>query len=126
MLALKPGLFPLPGLRCLLFLQAAFHSGFNSLQTLPNGFFTWGPPSTLRHPTGFQEFHGPLGHKNKGILFPQFPFLCLGAALFAPRIRNGVSRGVGPSLWDWQMSWSLMEMDVGTGDTLVPTHRLQC
>lgn len=55
MLALKPGLFPLPRLRCLLFLQAAFHRGFNSLQTLPNGFFTWG----LRAGSGFQKFHAP-------------------------------------------------------------------
>lgn len=46
MLALKPSLFPLPPLCCLLFLQSAFHSGFNSLQTLPNGFFTWGPQHT--------------------------------------------------------------------------------
>lgn len=43
MLALKPSLFPLPPLCRLLFLQSAFHSGFNSLQALPNGFFTRGP-----------------------------------------------------------------------------------
>lgn len=72
MLALKPGLFPLPRLRCLLFLQAAFHRGFNSLQTLPNGFFTWG----LRARSGFQKFHAfpPTLNTKKGeFLFPHFP-----------------------------------------------------
>lgn len=95
-LALKPGLFPLPRLRRLLFLQAAFHSGFNSLQTLPNGFFTRGPPSTLRHGTGFQGFHAPLGRKKKGGSFSHTsPRSLLGAAPLAPRTPNGVGRGVG-------------------------------
>lgn len=48
--ALKPGLFPLPMLCCLLFLPSAFHSGFNSPQTLPNGFFTWGSEAAHRLP----------------------------------------------------------------------------
>ncbi|XP_021231442.1 uncharacterized protein LOC110387553 [Numida meleagris] len=73
-LALKPGLFPLPVLCCcLLFLPSAFHSGFNSPRTLPNGFFTWGPQHAQRQRTlSFQKFHAPLEHK-KGLLFPHFP-----------------------------------------------------
>lgn len=94
MLALKPSLFPLPLLCCLLFLQSAFHSGFNSLQTLPNGFLTWGP-STLRHHTAIQKFHAPLGHK-KGDPFPTLcplPLGCSPALLCTPDTKFGGQGG---------------------------------
>lgn len=115
MLALKPGLFPLPRLRCLLFLRAAFHSGFNSLQTLPNGFFTWGPQARSGIAPVSRNFTPPLDTKKRGSFSHTSPSLP-GAALFAPRTRNGVGRGVDPNLWGWQMSWWLMDLDAGCGD----------
>lgn len=50
MLALKPGLFPLPALRRLLFPRSAFHSGFNSLQTLFLMDFSHGGPQHAQAP----------------------------------------------------------------------------
>lgn len=69
MLVLKPSLFPLPRLRCLLFLQAAFHSAFNSLQTLLNGFFTWGPRAHSGITPVSRNFTPPSDTK-KGNPFP--------------------------------------------------------
>lgn len=66
--ALKPGLFPLPVLRCLLFLPSAFHSGFNSPQTLPNGFFTWGSEAAHRLPKISRT-----PRAQKGAPFPTLP-----------------------------------------------------
>lgn len=96
MLALKPGLFPLPLPCCLLFLQPAFHSGFNSLQTLPNGFLTWGPrhaqashcfPEISRTP--WTQKGGSFSHT-----LPSLPRLSC-----APQARSSVGRGVNPPLW---------------------------
>lgn len=68
MLALKPGLFPLPALRRLLFPHSAFHSGFNSLQTLfLMDFSHGGPPARSgTTPLSKKKFHAPLRHKKGG------------------------------------------------------------
>lgn len=68
MLALKPGLFPLPALRRLLFPHSAFHSGFNSLQTLFLMDFSHGGPPARSGTTllSKKKFHAPLGHKKGG------------------------------------------------------------
>lgn len=92
MLALKPGLFPLPRLRCLLFLRAAFHSGFNSLQTLPNGFFTWGPQARSGIAPVSRNFTPPLDTK-KGDPFPTLPPLSLGLLCLYPGHKMGWAEG---------------------------------
>lgn len=97
MLALKPSLFPLPPLCCLLFLQSAFHSGFNSLQTLPNGFFTWGP----QHAWASHQFPeiSRAPPTQKGDPFPTLPPLspgCSSAQLCTPDTKLGGQRGKAP------------------------------
>lgn len=83
--ALKPGLFPLPVLRCLLFLPSAFHSGFNSPQTLPNGFFTWGSEAAHRLPKISRT-----PRAQKGAPFPTLP--PLSATPLRPRLRSSLHR----------------------------------
>lgn len=97
MLALKPSLFPLPRLCCLLFLQSAFHSGFNSLQTLPNGFFTWGP----QHAQAQHEFPeiSRTPQTQKGDPFPTLSPLspgCSSALFCTPDTKLGGQRGKSP------------------------------
>lgn len=98
--ALKPGLFPLPMLRCLLFLPSAFHSGFNSPQTLPNGFFTWGSEAAHRLP---KISRTPRAQKGVFFLFPHFPpsprppHATL-MVLFTPQTQKRVGGRQGPIL----------------------------
>lgn len=94
MLALKPGLFPLPPLRCLLFLQSAFHSSFNSLQTLPNGFFTWGP----QHAQASHQFpeisRTPQTQKGDPFLtLSRLSSGCISALFCTPDTKLGGQRG---------------------------------
>lgn len=72
-----------------------------------------GPPSTLRHRTGSQKFHAPPLDTKKGDPFPTLPPLPLVLLCSEWGGQRGGSQSVG-----------LMELDVGTGDTLVPAHHL--
>lgn len=86
MLALKPGLFPLPALRRLLFPHSAFHSGFNSLQTLFLMDFSHGGPPARSGTAPLSKkkiSRTPRTQKGGGILFPHFPLLD------APRTKSG-------------------------------------
>lgn len=94
MLALKPSLFPLPPLCCLLFLQSTLHSGFNSLQTLPNGFFTWGP----QHAQASHQFPeiSRTPQTQEGDPFPTLSPLspgCSSALFCVPDTKLGGQRG---------------------------------
>lgn len=119
MLPLKPGLFPLPRLRCLLFLQAAFHSSFNSLQTLPNGFFTRGPRARSPLPRDFT----PPSDTTKGDPFPTLP--PLPSVLLPLHPGHGGGRGVDPSWWGWQMSlmWGQVTRCSPPARAGTPCHR---
>lgn len=71
MLALKPGLFPLPRTAVSCFSSLLFTAAL-ILSRLFLMDFSPGAPSTLSPRSALQRFHAPLGHK-RGILFPHPP-----------------------------------------------------